>query len=199
VNTEEVLSVDEARRGWVTAVLSGGPVLLPSRAADAMDLKPGSSVDGDAVRREAAVLQISDARMYANRYLAMAERSTGQLAGKLRERGYMPEVVRGCMDWAREYGLVDDLRYARAFAAGRTMGRAALRARLRKNGVSEAAVAQATSDMDDAGQTEALTEMIRRKYGCLEDRERALRRAAGWLARRGYPPSIIARVLERAL
>lgn len=199
MSAEEVLSMSEVRRGWVAAVLSDGSVLITSQAAEAMDLRPGSSVDGEVVRREAALLQTADARKYANRYLALAERSTGQLAGKLRERGYMPEVVSGCLEWAREYGLVDDLRYARAFAAGRTLGRAALRARLRKNGVPEAVVAEVTAGACDAGQTEALTVIIRRKYGSLNDRERAMRRAAGWLARRGYAPSIIARVLEKAL
>ncbi len=196
---EEVLSVSEVRRGWVLVSLGDGSVLLPSQAAEAMNLRPGSLVDGEALHREAVRLQAADARRYANRYLAMAERSTGRLEAKLRQRGYMPEVVRGCLEWAREYGLVDDLRYARAFAAGRLLGRSALRARLRKNGVAEEAAAEVTAEADDAGRVEELTKIVRRKYGTLGDRERALRRAAGWLARRGYPPSVIARVLERAL
>lgn len=195
---EEVVSLSVPRRGWVTARLTGGPVLLPEEVASRLGVEPGASVDGRQVRLEARAFQTEDARKYTNRYLSLMERSSGQLGRKLSERGYLPDVVSDCLAWALEYGLVDDLRYARAFAACHTLGRAGLRARLRRDGVSQSAVSAALAESVESESVESLTELVKKKYGSLPDREKARRRAAGWLARRGFSSSVIAGVLERA-
>ncbi len=195
---EEVVSLAQVRRGWVMAQLTGGFVLLPAEAASSLGVVPGAVIDGGQVRAEAEVSQLEDARRYTNRYLSMMERSSGQLRRKLGERGYMPKVVGDCLAWALEYRLIDDLRYARAFAACHTLGRAGLRARLRRDGVAENAIEQVLSESAGSQSLDSLAGLVRKKYGGLTDPEKARRRAAGWLARRGFPASLIAAVLERA-
>ncbi len=194
---DDVLSVREARRGWVMARLSGTGILMPVETAESHGVEPGASVDPDALLADVYPLQVADARKYTNRYLALAERSSGQLRRKLEERGYLSEVIRDCLSWAGEYGLIDDLRYAKAFAACHTLGRAGLRARLRRNGVTESAVSAVLSEAP-ADSVADLSALVKRKYGSIPDRETALRRAAGWLARRGFPSGLIAAVLEEA-
>lgn len=194
-----VVSVSEARRGWVSVRLEGETLLLPSGTAEAFKVSPGALIDAGPLREAAGGAQLSDARKYTNRYLALSERSSGQLAAKLRERGYMPRVVAQCMEWAHEYGLVDDLRFARAYAACHTLGRAGLRARLRGRGVGESAIEAVLSETEDSTSKTELAALVKRKYGGMTDREKARRRAAGWLSRRGFPAGLIALVLEEAL
>lgn len=196
MNTDTVLSLAEARRGWLTVLLASGPLLLPHETVRKHGLAPGSPADGEALREEAAVLQTADARRYTNRYLAGAERSSGQLQGKLEARGYLPEVVRSVMDWAREYGLINDLRYARAFAFGRVLGSAGLRARLRERGVDESVIGRVVPEASRVS-PETLVAEVRKRYGSLSDPLAARRRAAGWLMRRGFSSSVIAEVLNR--
>jgi regulatory protein len=195
----EVLSVTPARRGWLAVQLEGEVLLLPCVNAEANGVSPGAFIDASSLRTEAGGAQLSDAKRYTNRYLALSERSSGQLAAKLRERGYLSGVVTECMAWAREYGLINDLRYARAFAAGHTLGRAGLKARLRGKGVEETAIAAVLSEMPEGESTASLVALVKRKYGGISDRETARRRAAGWLMRRGFPAGLIASVLEKAL
>jgi len=199
MNLSEVLSVTPARRGWVMARLEGESLLLPCETADENGVVPGAFIDPAALRSEAAGAQLSDAKRYTNRYLALSERSSGQLAAKLRERGYLSAVVADCMAWAREYCLIDDLRFARAFAACHTLGRAGLKARLRGKGVEESAITTVLSETPDGESTASLAALVKRKYGGIADRETARRRAAGWLMRRGFPAAVIAAVLEKAL
>ncbi len=194
----EVLSVTQARRGWVVVRLEGEALLLPSEAAEANGLVSGQLIDASALRDEAEGAQLSDAKRYTNRYLALSERSSGQLSTKLRERGYLSGVVTDCMAWAREYGLIDDLRYARAFAACHTLGRAGLKARLRGKGVAESAITTVLSETPAGESPDSLAVLVKRRYGSIPDRETARRRAAGWLLRRGFPAGLIAAVLEKA-
>jgi len=102
MNLSEVLSVTPARRGWVVARLEGESLLIPSETADANGVVPGAFIDPEALRSEAGGAQLSDAKRYTNRYLALSERSSGQLAAKLRERGYLSAVVADCIAWAHE-------------------------------------------------------------------------------------------------
>lgn len=194
----EVLSVTQVRRGWVAVRLGGEMLLLPCETAEAGGVSPGAFIDAAALREIAEGAQLSDAKRYTNRYLALSERSSGQLSAKLRERGYLSGVVTGCMEWAREYGLIDDLRYARAFASCHTLGRAGLKARLRARGVGESAIATVLSEFSDGESTASLAALVKKKYGSIPDRETARRRAAGWLMRRGFPAGLIAAVLEKA-
>lgn len=194
----EVLSVTHARRGWVAVRLEGEVLLLPRETAEANGVSPGAFIDAPALRDMAEGAQLSDAKRYTNRYLALSEHSSGQLAAKLRERGYLSGVVTGCMDWAREYGLIDDLRYARAFASCHTLGRAGLKARLRAGGTEESAIAVVLSESSEGESTASLAALVKQKYGSIPDRETARRRAAGWLMRRGFPAGVIAAVLEKA-
>jgi regulatory protein len=194
----EVLSVTQVRRGWVVVRLEGEALLLPCEAAGAGGVSPGAFIDAAALRDIAEGAQLSDAKRYTNRYLALSERSSGQLAAKLRERGYLSGVVTGCMEWAREYGLIDDLRYARSFASCHTLGRAGLKSRLRARGVDESAVTAVLSESSDTESAASLAALVKKKYGSVPDRETARRRAAGWLMRRGFPAGLIAAVLEKA-
>lgn len=196
---EEVISVVESRPGWFLVTLASVRVMVPAETTLTHNLQAGGSIDSALLLREARLAQAPDARKYINRYLASADRSSGQLRKKLRERGYLPEVVGESLSWAMEYGLLDDLRYARAYASGRMLGKTGLKARLIQRGVDESAVSAVLSDLREEESVDILVEMVARKYGSIPDTKAARRRAAGWLSRRGYSPDIVAAVIGRAL
>jgi regulatory protein len=197
--TDEAVSLQDHRRGWAMVTFTFGPLLLPVEIVAKLNIRPGTPVDAHAVLGEAMVHQTADARRYTNRYLALSERSSGQLRRKLQDRGYLPKVVNQTVAWAKEYGLIDDLRYARAFASGRMLGRQGLIAQLRHRGVDDSAVSALLSELPEGDSIDSLVSIVRKKYGSISDSRAARRRAAGWLSRRGYSSGIVARVLEKAL
>lgn len=144
-------------------------------------------------------LQLHAARADGQAFLACSERSTGQLRRKMLSLGYPPGVAEQTVKWAVEYGFADDLRFCGLFARSKTMGKARLRLELKKRGVEEGAIEAFLSRVSDEEHFSNAVKLVAARYGRIEDRERALRRASGWLSRRGYSGEFIHRVLKAAL
>ncbi len=103
------------------------------------------------------------------------------------------------MVWAEGYGYVNDLRFCTMYISSRSMGKLRLRAELLGKGVAGAAVDEALAGLSDNEAFHEAVAAVRKRYGSVNDGERAFRRAAAWLQRRGYPGGFIARVLQEAL
>lgn len=162
---------------------------LPSGVCRRLGLEEGSDFDWSEMEPIAEEAQRSPAADDSARYLAMAERTAAKLAGYLEKRGYLPSVVSGAVARAIEYGWVDDARFARMFAASRPdLGRFRLGLELRKRGVGPALVEKALEGRSDREAAAGLAVLVRRRYGKLP-RETALRRAVGFLIRRGISGS----------
>lgn len=144
-------------------------------------------------------LQLDCARTDCQAFLAYSERTTGQLRKKIVSLGYPPCAAEKTVRWAVEYGLVDDVRFCGLFARSKTMGKARLRLELRKRGAEEGAVETFLSSLSDEEQFSRVARLVATRYGNIEDRDKALRRASGWLSRRGYSGEFIHRVLKEAL
>ncbi len=139
------------------------------------------------------------AAMDSARYLGMAERSVAQLRAHLLRRGHSPAVVEAEIERDIAAGWVDDARFARVWAASRPgRGRTALKSGLAARGIAGAAAREVLDSVDEDEEAESLAETVRRRYGGLE-RSVALRRAAGFLRRRGFSGAVSLRIARKAL
>lgn len=139
------------------------------------------------------------ARTDSQRFLEYSERSTGQLRNKVISLGYSQETAEALVEWAVKYRFVDDCRFCELYAASKNMGKLRLRIELLKRGVTENAVEDYLSGISDESDFEEIVASVRKKYSRIPHRDTALRRAAGWLGRRGYSGEFIHRVLREAL
>jgi len=136
------------------------------------------------------------------RLLTAAPRSRRQLADAFERRGVPSDVAERVLDRFVEVGLLDDAEYARVVVHSQHVDRGlsgrALRFALRKRGIdgelAEAAVSELSAD-DVEGTARALVaRKLRAMVGL--NRETRVRRVWGLLARKGYSPSLIARLVR---
>lgn len=147
--------------------------------------RPSPTPDGFGPARDAAM-----------RLLAVRDRSRGDLAQRLKLR-FSEEVADRVVADLAAAGYLDDLglarRLAERFAGERGYGPARIRAELRRRGLSaqdtEAALGPADPEALRERALAAARRYLKDKAGPLDDR--AVRRLAGHLERRGFPAESI--------
>lgn len=138
----------------------------------------------------------------ALRLLKTRERSEKELASRLQRKGFETEIIIATVDRCREYGYVDDARFARCKArqlltSGRAVG-GRLRRELQLAGVAEELAEQTLAELkEDFSEETLLTGLLQRRfasfdYGQADDREK--RRVVNYFLRRGFA---LATVLEQ--
>jgi len=178
--------------------MAGGRRSGISRQPRETDDRP--TVGSAAADREADPESV--ARNIGLRLLTAAPRSRRQLADAFERRGVPSDVAERVLDRFVEVGLLDDAEYARLVVHSQHVDRGlsgrALRFALRKRGIdgelAEAAVSELSAD-DVEGTARALVaRKLRAMVGL--NRETRVRRVWGLLARKGYSPSLIARLVR---
>jgi regulatory protein len=145
------------------------------------------------------------ARAIALRMLERQPRTRAELGQGMARRGVPADVAAAVLDRFTEVGLIDDAAFAAAWVdsrhAGRSLGRRALSAELRRRGVDEETVraaVEAVSPDDEEAAARALVARRLRTTGSAP-RDAQIRRLTGMLARRGFGPGLAARVVHEAL
>jgi regulatory protein len=139
------------------------------------------------------------------RLLTVRARSRAELAQALRRRGIPTDSADRVLHRLAEVGLVDDASYAEAFVASkhrdRGLARGALRQELRRKGVDAASAEHALASIDNSDERERATALVNQKLdsAMFAGLPAARRRLLGMLARRGYPASMAASVVNDAL
>ncbi len=179
-----VVGGDDGRQ--VDPVAAGSPPGEPERRAGTRRLAPGD-------RPGATVEQAKDACL---RLLAVRARSRAELEKRLGEKGFRLEVTAAAIDRLTEVGLIDDSSFAEQWVHARHTysgkGKKALQRELRDKGVAPIDAEQALSMVSDDAERDRATDLVRRKLRTLPrelDRDKAVRRLVGMLARRGYDQS----------
>ena len=109
------------------------------------------------------------------------------------------------LDRFEEVGLVDDQAFARAWVQSRQPGkglaRRALAQELRRKGVDDETAGLALDEVDPEDEVETARALVRRKLRTVArlDRDVAVRRLSGMLARKGYPAGVCFRVVREEL
>ena len=103
------------------------------------------------------------------------------------------------LKWTCTCGLVDDRRYAsiyiRSHSGNSPMGNFRIRMELKKRGISESIMDDVLAERDEHDLYQTLVKTVKKKYGHLEI-QTGLRRAKGYLQRRGFQYDLIGRVLN---
>lgn len=158
----------------------------PDRRAGTRRLAPGD-------RPKATIDQAKDACL---NLLAVRARSRAELEKRLGEKGFRLEVTAAALDRLAEVGLVDDSSFAEQWVHERHTysgrGKRALQRELRDKGVAPTDAQNALAIVTDEAERARATDLVRRKLTTLSrdlDRDKAVRRLVGMLARRGYDQS----------
>ncbi len=191
-----------ARRGSATSgdVRLGVEEWLAAQGVDPASPPPqdtaalGPEADHEAVARKILLDQLTG-----------RARSRSELATKLSRKGVPDEVATRLLDRFEDVGLVDDEAFARSWVesrqAGKGLARRALAQELRRKGVHDEVAREVLDEVDPEDEVEAARTLVRRKLRSVArlERDAAVRRLAGMLARKGYPPGVAFRVVREEL
>lgn len=177
--------------------MAAGPGREEPAASGSGRAAPGGDPQGGTVEQ---------AKEACLRLLAVRARSRAELVQRLAAKGFDAEVTAAAVDRLAEVGLVDDAAFAEQWVHARHTfsgkGRAALAQELRRKGVAPETAAAALDTISGDDEQERAAELVRRKLRSLPagvDRDTALRRLSGMLARRGYPASVVFPVVRAEL
>ncbi|WP_232331961.1 recombination regulator RecX [Nocardia puris] len=149
---------------------------------------------------------VEQAKEACLRLLAVRARSRAELLNRLAAKGFTVEVAESAVARLAEVGLVDDAAFAEQWVHARHTfsgkGRQALAQELRRKGVAQEDAAPALAAISTDDEQARATDLVRRKLRTLPrdlDRDKAIRRLVGMLARRGYSQSTAYTVVKAEL
>jgi regulatory protein len=132
-------------------------------------------------------------------------RSRSDLAKKLASKSVPDDVANRLLDRFEEVGLIDDAAFAREWVAqrqeGKGLARRALAQELRRKGIDDELAREALDTVEVEDEVEAAHLLVQRKLRSMRglDKQVAIRRLVGMLARKGYSSSVSFRVVREAL
>lgn len=145
----------------------------------------------------------SEALQSAFRILACRDHTTGELALKLRRKGYNPKAVDSAIERCRDLGYLDDARTARMMAdhlVARGYGPLRIRQALGQKGLEEALVEQVmATGQSEADQVRAAQKALKKKASRLRRENDPWKRrqiAYRFLAGRGFPSAVVNRAID---
>lgn len=175
-----VTGLRERPRGRVEVDLDGAPWrLVPADAVVRSGIAVGRALDRETARSLARELRRSQALDVALRALRYRDQSRRRLEQRLERRGTPTEAREDAIEALERGGLVDDTRVAAGRAqtlADRGYGDAAVRFTLEAEGLPEAVVVEALSDLEPEA------ERARRLLAARGETLKTLR----WLAGKGF-------------
>lgn len=200
---ERIVELKTRPRERVTVTLSGGRFFTVPEA-QAADLSAGLELADDEIVRLERMDQYFRGREKTMRAIALRPRTRREVKAMLDGMEIHASVRDGIVGELEELGLVDDERLAREFvqarAEVRSMGPHRLRHDLRKRGVRRDIVDAVIGEEIDASAQEAMARaLVQRKTAGAPLDERAVRRMAGMLRRKGYDYEIVNRICYELL
>jgi regulatory protein len=145
------------------------------------------------------------ARQICLRLLTLAPKTRAQLAAALRRRNIPAEAAEAVLARFTDVGLIDDAAFARAWVESRHysrgLSRRSLSAELRRQGIETEEIREAVDTLDPEQEVATARRLVEQKMGATRGQppEARVRRAAGTLARKGYPPGLVFRLIKEVL
>lgn len=145
------------------------------------------------------------ARQICLRLLTAAPRTRAELAQAMRRGGVPADAAEAILARFAEAGLIDDAAFARAWVESRHHSRGlskrSLSAELRRHGVQDEEIREAVGALDPAQEVATARHLAERKLAATRGQpaEARIRRTASALARKGYPPGLVFRLIREAM
>ena len=145
------------------------------------------------------------ARQICLRLLTLAPRTRAQLADALRRRGIPGHVADDVLGRFTDAGLIDDAAFARAWVESRHYGRGlagrALAAELKQRGVDDEQIRDAVAGLGPDAEVATARQLVAERLAATRGlpAQSRVRRLAGMLAHKGYPPGLAFRVIREAI
>ena len=160
---------------------------------------------GRAAPAEPPADPVEHARQICLHQLEHAPRTRAELAATLRRKGVEDEVAEQVLARFADVGMIDDALFAQLWVTSRHRGKGlagrALSQELRRKGVPDETAAQAVAALDPERELATARELVDRRLRATAGLpvDARVRRLAGMLARKGYPPGLAFRVVREAL
>jgi regulatory protein len=136
----------------------------------------------------------------AVRYLARRDYSRAELAQRLAQRGIAADAIEIVLDQLTAAGYLSDERYAASVVAQRAgrYGKRAIAYALKERGVAADAAAAALAPLAAADELADAMALWRTRFGTPPATDRDKARQVRFLQARGYPLSVVLKVLRAA-
>ncbi len=137
------------------------------------------------------------AKDYAVKLLSVSDRSEKELRERLCRKGFDESEAEEAIDFCKEYGYIEDSRYAEHFVNDavnlKKWGSVRIKAELRKKGVDEEFF---EALLEELPEYETLVSEMKRRFGSEDMKDQKVRnRIFGYFARRGYKTGDILRAM----
>ncbi|WP_242613421.1 regulatory protein RecX [Herbihabitans rhizosphaerae] len=139
------------------------------------------------------------------RLLTVRARTRLELEQALRSKGIPDDVAESTLGKFDRAGLIDDASFAETWVRSRHeyqgLGRRALKAELRRKGVTDDVAAEAVDMVDADAEEERARGLVRKKLRAMgaADEQTKVRRLVGMLARKGYSEGLSFRIVREEL
>ncbi|MCL6639096.1 MAG: recombination regulator RecX [Firmicutes bacterium] len=136
-----------------------------------------------------------EARALALKLLAARRRTEHELAGRLRQKGFSGEIIEETVGFLKEYGLLDDLAYARGWVESRRGKNGVLRMKrdLLARGIDPVIAGQVLDQVDEEAQFRAALALVEKRLS-RSGGTCPLPRLLRFLKSRGFSDAVTGRV-----
>lgn len=129
------------------------------------------------------------AKDYAAKLLSFCDRSEKEIREKILKKGYSEAECEEAIAFCREYGYIDDTRFAEHFVHDavqlKKLGKSRIEMELRQKGIAPDILKEAVEDIGD--EREVLKSEIERRFGNLDFSDKKVKnKVLGYFARRGF-------------
>lgn len=129
------------------------------------------------------------ARDYALKLLSFKDRSEKEVRKKMAQKGYGEEETEETVAFCREYGFIDDERYAERFVHDaseiKKLGAARIKRELREKGIAQDITEKAVLGLEN--ERETLASEIKRRFADADfSNPKEKNKVIGYFARRGF-------------
>jgi len=157
------------------------------------------------VRDQSSADITEKAKAYAFLLLKFRMRTEQELASRMKQKKYSPEVISRTIDFLKEKKFIDDEMFTRAWIDSRlkrSMGLRRVKNELKLKGVAGALIDRSIAQVKESySEDEIVADIIRRKIGSLKDLDplKAKQRIYAFLIRRGFSVDVIVDNLNQIL
>lgn len=143
-----------------------------------------------------------DCRNYVFKLIEFRDRTEKELRGKLLEKGYDENIIEDEIAFLKDYGYINDARYAQRFVSDavnlKKWGKIRIRTELLRKGVQGEIVDNAIEDAFCEGSDNRLFDMMQKRFkdsdfGNIKERNRIF----NFYMRRGFTPDEIKGAMNR--